>query len=311
MPSMPRGIEFYLQCAVLVIGIVGTVQNAVIIYALVASKQHKKQVLIFHQNVLDFLTSFFVVIIYSVNLSSISFSGPVGYWFCVLIINENVVWFPSSCAVINLGMITIERYLKIVHPVWSKNKLRNWMIYTAMAISIIAVFITEVAMQIPLNTVIDGVCHVIWPSSTLRLMYLLWSVFIYYVVIIIIFVYCYWRILLVIRRQAKVMAGSSSVQAQSNKTRNNVVKTMIIVSAFYVILWFPGGCCLFIMILNPRAIAALESFYYASSFLGYSYMVINPFIYAISFDPVKRVLLELIPCKQTSVQIIESGRGTN
>jgi len=128
VPSSPRGIEFYLQCAVLVIGIVGTVQNAVIIYALVASKQHKKQVLIFHQNVLDFLTSFFVVIIYSVNLSSISFSGPVGYWFCVLIINENVVWFPSSCAVINLGMITIERYLKIVHPVSSKNKLRNWMI---------------------------------------------------------------------------------------------------------------------------------------------------------------------------------------
>ena len=58
VPSSTSGIEFYLQCAILVIGIVGTIQNAVIIYAMVASKQHKKQVLIFYQNVLDFFTSF-------------------------------------------------------------------------------------------------------------------------------------------------------------------------------------------------------------------------------------------------------------
>jgi len=312
MPSMPRGIEFYLQCAVLVIGIVGTVQNAVIIYALVASKQHKKQVLIFHQNVLDFTCSFFVVIVYSVKLSNVSFSGSVGYWLCVLIINENLAWYPSSCGIINLAMITIERYLKVVHPVWSKNNLRNWMIYTAMAIPMIAIFITDVATQIPTNTVIDGVCYgsVLWPSNTLRLIYLLWSVITYYVVIIIIFIYCYWRILLVIRRQAKVMAGSSAAQTQSNKARINVVKTMIIVSAFYTILWFPGYTCMFIMTVNPHAIPSLESFYYAAAFLGYSYMIINPFIYAISFDPVKRVLLEMIPCKKTSMQVIESTANT-
>jgi len=295
---MPRGIEFYLQCAVLVIGIVGTVQNAVIIYALVASKQHKKQVLIFYQNVLDFACSFFVVIIYSIKVSNVSFSGSVGYWLCLLIVNEHLAWYPSSCAIINLAMITIERYLKVVHPVWSKNKLRNWMIYTVMAISMIAVFINDVVTQIPTNTVIDGVCYisVLWPSNTLRLIYLIWTIIIYYVLIIVIFIYCYWRILLVIRRQAQVMVGSSAAQAQSNKARNNVVKTMIIVSAFYAILWLPGYSCLFLMTLNPHAVA-LESFYYASVFLGYSYMIINPFIYAISFDPVKRVLLEVIPCK--------------
>jgi len=319
MPSSPRDMEFYLQCAVLVIGIVGTVQNAVIIYALVASKQHKKKVLIFYQNVLDFACSFFLVIVYSVKLSNVSFSGSVGYWLCVLVINENLAWYPSTCGVINLAMITIERYLKVVHPVWSKNNLRKWMIYTAMAIPMIAIFITAVALHIPLNTVIDGVCRasVLWPSDTLRLLNLLLTVIIYYVVIIIIFVYCYWRILLVIRRQAKVTAGSSSAQAQSNKARNSVVKTMIIVSVFYAILWLPGYRCLFVMILNPHAVA-LKSFYYAGAFLAYSYMIINPFVYAISFDPVKRVLLEMIPCKKTSVQVNENrpaanagGRGNN
>jgi len=41
--SSSRGIEFYFQCAVVVIGVVGTAANALILYALVASKQHKKQ----------------------------------------------------------------------------------------------------------------------------------------------------------------------------------------------------------------------------------------------------------------------------
>ena len=135
VPSSPGVTEFYLQCAALVIGIVGTAQNAVIIYALVASKQHKKQVLIFYQNGLDFFTSFFMIIIYSAKIGKICFSGPVGYWLCVLIANKNVIWYPYTCAIVNLATITVERYLKVVHPVWSKNNLRNWMRYSAIAIS--------------------------------------------------------------------------------------------------------------------------------------------------------------------------------
>jgi len=44
-----RGIEFYFHCALVVIGLVGTAANALILYALVSSKQHKKHVLIFNE----------------------------------------------------------------------------------------------------------------------------------------------------------------------------------------------------------------------------------------------------------------------
>ena len=44
---------FYFQCAVVVVGVVGTVANALIVYAMVASKQHQKQVLIFNQHAPD------------------------------------------------------------------------------------------------------------------------------------------------------------------------------------------------------------------------------------------------------------------
>ena len=56
--SSSRGVRFYFECAVLVIGIVGTAANGVVLYAMVASKQHQKQVLIFNQNLLDFFSCF-------------------------------------------------------------------------------------------------------------------------------------------------------------------------------------------------------------------------------------------------------------
>ena len=40
--------------------------------------------------------------------------------------------------------------------------------------------------------------------------------------------------------------------------------------------------------------------------LGYLYNCINPFIYATKFDPVKRVLLRMIPCMKTAPEPVES-----
>jgi len=42
-------------------------------------------------------------------------------------------------------------------------------------------------------------------------------------------------------------------------------------------------------------------------FVGYIYICVNPFIYATKFDPVKRVLLGLIPCKQNTQHDTETG----
>jgi len=67
--SLSRGTEFYFQCAVIVIGVVGAAANALIIYAMIASKQHKKQLLIFNQNLCDLSCCLLLVITYALNLS--------------------------------------------------------------------------------------------------------------------------------------------------------------------------------------------------------------------------------------------------
>jgi len=306
--SSPKLVAtLYFHCALIVIGVVGTATNGLILYALVASKQHKKQVLIVNQNALDLFTSVMIVVYHSLKLHNIDFTGSAGYWLCTLLYSDGLFWCGINGSVINLACITVDRYLKVVHSAWSKNRVKNWMIYSAMAFSWIGSFIYNAAVVFPTSAVIDGACYVytIFESEAAKIFFIFFNFVSFYVLTLLIFIFCYWRILVIIRRQAKVMAGHAAAgpstsqtyaQAQSNKIQSNIIKTMILVSALYAIMWLPNNIFLLIFTLSKSPPA---SAFYASVILAFLYMCINPFIYAVNFDPVKEVLLRLIPCKNS------------
>ena len=315
--SSSRGTEFYFQCAVVVIGVVGTAANALILYALVASKEHKKHVLIFNQNVTDLFSCFFLIITYALKLCNIHLTGSGGYWLCMLIVSENFIWCVALASKANLVLITIERYLKVVYTNWSKTKLRKWMIYSAMAFAWISGIVHSLALAFTTSDVIDGVCYgyAIWNSLKSQMIYGIWYFSSFYILILIIFIFCYWRILIAIRRQAKVMAGhstagpSTAAKAKAHKIQSNIIKTMILVSAFYAVTDMPIQVYYLLLCIHTN-LTLLESGYYATLFISFFYFCANPFIYATKFDPVKRILLRLIPCKKTPVQPIESIEAT-
>ena len=199
-PSSSRGIEFYFQWAVVVVGVAGTAANALILYAMVASKQHRKHVLIFNQNVCDFFGSLFLVITYAIKLCNIYLVGSAGYWFCILVVGEYLVWLPALASKTNIFFITIERYLKVVFPVWSKKNLRKWMTYVALALAWISSFVHITSLTFPTSEVIDGVCHayMVFKSRTAQMAYGIFSFSAYYVIQLSTFIFCYGRILIAI-----------------------------------------------------------------------------------------------------------------
>ena len=81
---------------------------------------------------------------------------------------------------------------------------------------------------------------------------------------------------------------------------------MILVSAFYAITWSP--ICFYHLLVNIDAVnlTLVESGFYSVQLISFLYICTNPFIYATKFDPVKRVLIGLIPWKKTSMQPGES-----
>jgi len=303
--SSSSELLFYFQCVVIFIGVFGAAANALILYAMIASKQHKKQLLIFNQNVFDLCSCLLLVIIYTLKLCNIYLNGTLGYWLCMMLLSENLLWCSLAGSMINLVSITIERYLKVVHHKWSKKLLRKWVKIAAVAFAWISAFTLHMAVAFSTSAVMDGVCYgyVIWKSRAAAIAYGIWTFVSFFVIVIFIFVFCYWRILVVIRRQARVMAahsgpGSSTHQTQSHHIQSNVIKTMIIVSAFFVISWMPDNIYYLMMNVGLNQ-TFLQSEHYITMFVAFLYTCANPFIYATKFDPVRRILARLIPCKKS------------
>jgi len=299
------GAGFYFRCAVVVIGLVGAVANGLILYAMIASKQHKKQLLIFNQNVFDLCSSLVLVTTYTLMLCNMRLSGMLGYWLCMMILSENLLWCSINGSVINLLSITVERYLKVVHPAQSKKVLRKWVIWSAMVFAWIAGVVYNMVLGYFTTAVIDQVCYgyVVWNSRVAAVIHGVWNFITFFVIVVCFFIFCYGRILFVIRRQASVMAhhstyASSTAQAHSHQIQSNVVKTMILVSALYVISAMPLYVYFLLVNVNSN-FTLLDTGYYILVFITFLYICANPFVYASKFDPVRRILLDLIPCKKS------------
>jgi len=246
--SSSHGVGFYFQCAVVLIGFVGSAANGLILYALIASKQHKKQVLIFNQNFLDFVTCFFLFTTQAVKLCNIPLNGTRGNLLCVTVLSEAFSLGTFVGSLINLAAITIERYLKVVHHVWAKKKLRKWMIYSIIPFAWVGGNAIVWSWTVHTTKVVNGVCYsLIFRKSRMAQMgFIIWYLLSFYIGLFLLFVFCYGRILITICRQANVMAshtgpgGTSTNKTHSKQLQRKIIKTMILVSLLYVVLWSPA-----------------------------------------------------------------------
>jgi len=55
-----------------------------------------------------------------------------------MFISENIAHCLLNATVINLMGLTVERYLKVVYPFWSKKNLKRWMTHGAVVFSWVA-----------------------------------------------------------------------------------------------------------------------------------------------------------------------------
>jgi len=217
-------------------GIFGAAANGLILYALIASKQHKRHPLIVNQNVLDVFGCVMIIVTYALKISDLYLTGSLGYWLCVMIVGENLLWCALEGSVFSLAIITIDRYLKVVHPSWSKKHLRRkWVTYCLVAFPWIGAVVFNMAVTFKTSAVIDGIClaYVLWEDRTAEIAHGIWYFVFFYAGILVILILCYWRILAVIRRQAQVMASHnaagtsqpSTTRTQAkNRAQSNVIK---------------------------------------------------------------------------------------
>jgi len=80
---------------------------------------------------------------------------------------------------------------------------------------------------------------------------------------------------------------------------------MVLVSVLYAITWFPSYVYVLLVHQSPN-FTFFDTGYSVSMFIAFSYNCINPFIYATKLEPVKEVLLRMIPCKKITEEATEN-----
>jgi len=86
-----------------------------------------------------------------------------------------------------------------------------------------------------------------------------------------------------------------------DENQSNVIKTMIVICVFYAVAWLPMHVYYLLANLSSD-LTFLETGYYAVMFIAFLYICTNPLIYAAKFEPVRRTLLALIPCRKGEQQ---------
>jgi len=306
---LANAVQFYFQYAIIGIGIFGTTANALVLYGLVTyhvreTKKRAVTLLMINQNVLDLSSCVLLIITYSIKVSNMYLTGALGYFLCTVFINDSAQYCALYGSIINLMAITVERYLKVVHPFWSKKYLKRWVIYVTMVFAWIGGILRSVPVAFVTTRVRDGVClpYFVWESPEVRTTYMFWKFISFCVVPAILFVYCYGLIALVVRRQARVMdanniqaiAQMNAAQMESKRVKWAIVKTTMIVSMAFVICWLPVNIFPLVLSVRQQPLSYMRSLISASIFLAYLYICMNPFIYAITHDGVKQTLTGLM-----------------
>ena len=134
------------QCIVLVMGMIGATANGFVIIILVRSESGKKKAassFIINQLALDLFSCVSLILTYIWKLAQVKLTGVWNFILCLTIGSEDILWMGINGSITNLVFITLERYAKIVFPMWHRNYYRNWMTYICIGLAWLNGFLTN------------------------------------------------------------------------------------------------------------------------------------------------------------------------
>uniref|UniRef100_A0A8C9S4Y4 G-protein coupled receptors family 1 profile domain-containing protein n=1 Tax=Scleropages formosus TaxID=113540 RepID=A0A8C9S4Y4_SCLFO len=234
----------------------------------------------------------------------------LGNMFCKIHTSADIML--STLSVLNLTLISIDRYIAVCQPLHYHTKITNgvtmtmilscWSVSAFIGFGMIFLKLNSLGTEDTYNSNLhcEGSCILVQN----RMSIVIFSLLVFFIPAFIIIV-LYMKILLVARRQAfsiqsRVCANMSlEKRATLNKTQPKATKTLGIVVGVYFICWGPWFLCTLIdpiiPFFSPLLTEILTWFAYCNS-------VTNPVIYAFSFTWFQK------PFKSAFQKILDSCR---
>ena len=200
-------VEIILLALQIVIGCIGVIANGIIVIIIVGFTSMHKQlgnVFVVNQNIIDCLSSLLLIC-----QTSSSFAMPilvegqlVSEMYCRLWHSGWLHWSLFISSTYNVVVLTIERYLKIVHPIVHKNWFTLRRAKILLAVIWLLGFAFEVAVVVSSTTVRVSQCLIVavWPNVIIQQMSGCFQATAVYFIPTLVFIFCYSKMIRALRR---------------------------------------------------------------------------------------------------------------
>ncbi|TNM97173.1 hypothetical protein fugu_015329 [Takifugu bimaculatus] len=212
-------------------------------------------------------------------------SWPFGSFMCRLVMTvDSINQFTS---IFCLTVMSIDRYLAVVHPIhsskWRRPQVAKMVNCTIWALSFLVVLPVVVFATIPKA---GGTCNITWPqpANIWQAAFIIYTSTVGFFCPLLIICLCYILIVFKIRSSGKKVHATST---KRRKSERKVTHMVIIIVAMFVFCWLPFYALNIVnlLVLLPSEYQGLYSFVVV---LGYANSCANPIVYCFLSDNFKR-----------------------
>ncbi|XP_071800136.1 galanin receptor 2b-like [Asterias amurensis] len=283
---------------------------------------------IFHQSVIDFVSSMmFAALQLDRWRPLLSVGGWVEDLSCKVWYSKALFWSLLHISTINLVLVTIERYISVLHPIFRLNHFTRRKAKLTMLLAWL-IGLTYQSYWMVISKGDQGQCYQEFPSDALQNVFGGLTLLVEYLIPLSIMSFAYVRIIARLKKLAKygerrrrcstttmtpskrrgssfitegVRCRSGPTQLMLVKARRNVTKTLCLVFATYVICWTPVEIEYIIYSVGISYHQNIGQSVTTCLLMGN--MCVNPFIYAAKYRQIqmaaKRTWNKLL-CRHTS-----------
>ncbi|MEQ2247912.1 Somatostatin receptor type 3 [Ilyodon furcidens] len=222
-------------------------------------------------------------------------SWPFGSFMCRLVMTvDSINQFTS---IFCLTVMSIDRYLAVVHPIrsskWRRPQVAKVVNGTVWALSFLVVLPVVIFANIQKA---GGTCNIAWPqpANIWRAAFIIYTSTVGFFCPLLIICLCYLLIVFKIRSSGKKVHATST---KRRKSERKVTRMVVIVVAVFVFCWLPFYALNIINLLVSLP-SDYQGLYYFVVVLGYANSCANPIVYGFLSDNFKRGFRKAL-CRST------------
>ncbi|XP_074511903.1 somatostatin receptor type 5 [Sebastes fasciatus] len=220
-------------------------------------------------------------------------SWPFGSFMCRLVMTVDCI--NQFTSIFCLTVMSIDRYLAVVHPIrsskWRRPQVAKVVNGTVWALS----FLVVLPVVIFANRA-GGTCNIAWPqpANIWAAAFIIYTSTVGFFCPLLIICLCYLLIVFKVRSSGKKVHATST---KRRKSERKVTRMVVIVVAVFVFCWLPFYA-LNIINLMVSLPSEYQGLYYFVVVLGYANSCANPIVYGFLSDNFKRGFRKAL-CRST------------